>query len=147
MIKAAGISLNTLTHKDDGENTDCLQVLCSILDHRVDHCFDHGNRHGFIRGAYLQGMLLMLEKGVFVSKILEKRSKLGELVIPMAELALCNLFAKPCCKSVLTGVKTYERLWKNLRISQLTPLSNVELSAVKKIVFLALEEICVSPFM
>ncbi len=147
LIKAAGISLNTLTHKDDGENADCLQIPCSILDHRFDHCFDHGNRHCFIRGAYLQGMLLMPEKGVFVSEILEKRRKLEKLGIPMAELALRYLFAKPGSKSVLTGVETCEQLRENLRISQLPPLSDDESSEVEKIVFPPLPEICVSPWM
>ena len=147
LIEAAGISLNTLAYKDAGKNADCLQVPCSILDHRFDHCFDHGERHCFIRGAYMQGMLLMPEKGVFVKEILEKRRELETLGIPMAELALRYLFAKPGSKSVLTGVETLEQLRENLRIAQLPPLSPSELAAVDEIVFPPLEEICVSPFL
>lgn len=147
LIEAAGISLNTLAYKDAGKSADCLQVPCSILDHRFDHCFDHGERHCFIRGAYMQGMLLMPEKGVFVKEILEKRRELETLGIPMAELALRYLFAKPGSKSVLTGVETLEQLRENLRIAQLPPLSASELAAVDEIVFPPLEEICVSPFL
>lgn len=147
LIEEAGISLNTLAYKDAGANADCLQVPCSILDHRFDHCFDHGERHCFIRGAYMQGMLLMPEKGVFVREILEKRRALETLGIPMAELALRYLFAKPGSKSVLTGVETLEQLRENLRIAQLPPLSANELAEVEKIVFPPLDEICVSPFL
>ncbi len=147
LIEEAGISLNTLAYKDAGAEADCLQVPCSILDHRFDHCFDHGERHCFIRGAYLQGMLLMPEKGVFVREILEKRRELETLGIPMAELALRYLFAKPGSKSVLTGVETLEQLRENLRIAQLPPLSADELTEVGKIVFPPLDEICVSPFL
>ena len=147
LIEEAGISLNTLAYKDAGANADCLQVPCSILDHRFDHCFDHGERHCFIRGAYMQGMLLMPEKGVFVREILEKRRELETLGIPMAELALRYLFAKPGSKSVLTGVETLEQLRENLRIAQLPPLSAGELAEVEKIVFPPLDEICVSPFL
>ena len=147
LIEEAGISLNTLAYKDAGANAECLQVPCSILDHRFDHCFDHGERHCFIRGAYMQGMLLMPEKGVFVREILEKRRELETLGIPMAELALRYLFAKPGSKSVLTGVETLEQLRENLRIAQLPPLSAGELAEVEKIVFPPLDEICVSPFL
>lgn len=147
LIQSAGISLNTLAHKDDGENADCLQVPCSLLDHRFDHCFDHKGRHCFIRGAYLQGMLLMPEDKVFISEVLSKRKELEKLDIPMAELALRYLFAKPGKKSVLTGVETLEQLRENLRISQMPPLSAEELAEVDKIVFPPLEEICVSPWM
>lgn len=147
LIEEAGISLNTLAYKDAGANADCLQVPCSILDHRFDHCFDHGERHCFIRGAYMQGMLLMPEKGVFVKEILEKRRELETLGIPMAELALRYLFAQPGSKSVLTGVETLEQLRENLRIAQLPPLSADELAEVEKIAFPPLDEICVSPFL
>ena len=95
----------------------------------------------------MQGMLLMPEKGVFVKEILEKRRELETLGIPMAELALRYLFAKPGSKSVLTGVETLEQLRENLRIAQLPPLSPSELAAVDEIVFPPLEEICVSPFL
>ena len=147
LIRSAGISLNTLAHKDDGENADCLQVPCSLLDHRFDHCFDHGERHCFIRGAYLQGMLLMPEEKVFVKEVLPMRKKLEALGIPMAELALRYLFAKPGKRSVLTGVETLAQLRENVRISKLPPLSADELAEVEKIVFPPLEEICVSPWM
>ena len=147
LIKAAGISLNTLAHKDDGAHADCLQVPCSVLDHRFDHCFGQPERHCFIRGAYLQGMLLMPEEKVFIREVLKKRQKLEKLGLPMAELALRYLFAKPGNKSVLTGVETIEQLRENLRISQLPPLSAAELSEVDKIVLPPLEEICVSPWM
>lgn len=147
LIKAAGISLNTLTHKDDGANADCLQVPCSVLDHRFDHCLGQQERHCFIRGAYLQGMLLMPEEKVFIREVLTKRQELEKLGIPMAELALRYLFAKPGNKSVLIGVETIEQLRANLRISQLPPLSAAELREVDKIVLPPLEEICVSPWM
>lgn len=147
LIRSAGISLNTLARKDDGENADCLQVPCSLLDHRFDHCFDHGERHCFIRGAYLQGMLLMPEEKVFVKEVLPIRKKLEALGIPMAELALRYLFAKPGKRSVLTGVETLAQLRENVRISKLPPLSAEELAEVEKIVFPPLEEICVSPWM
>ena len=147
LIRQAGISLNTLSHKDAGTDADCLQIPCSVLDHRFDHCFNHGERHCFIRGAYLQGMLLMPEKGVFVREVLEKRRELENLGIPMPELALRYLFAKPGSKSVLTGVETVGQLRENLRISRMSPLSADELTEVEKIVFPPLEEICVSPWM
>ena len=147
LIQQAGISLNTLAYKDSGADADCLQVPCSLLDHRFDHCFASGERHCFIRGAYVQGMLLMPEKGVFVKEILEMRRKLEALGIPMAELALRYLFAKPGSKSVLTGVETVAQLRENLRISRMSPLSASDLKEVEKIVFPPLPEICVSPWM
>ena len=79
--------------------------------------------------------------------MLKKRQELEKLGLPMAELALRYLFAKPGNKSVLTGVETIEQLRENLRISQLPPLSAAELREVDKIVLPPLEEICVSPWM
>ena len=147
LIREAGISLNTLAHRDDGENADCLQIPCSIVDHRFDHCFNYSQRHCFVRGAYLQGMLLMPESGVFVKEVLEMRRELQKLDIPMAELALRYLFAKPGKKSVLTGVETVGQLRENLRISQMAPFSEDILREIDRIVFPPLEEICVSPYM
>ena len=147
LILNAGISLNTLAHKDDGANADILQIPCSLLDHRFDHCFNHGNRHCFIRGAYLQGMLLMDENRIFVKEILPLRRKLEAVGLPMTELALRYLFAKAGSKSVLTGVETVEQLRENLRISRMAPLEKDILDEIEKIVFPPLEEICVSPWM
>lgn len=147
LILNAGISLNTLAHKDDGAEADCLQIPCSLLDHRFDHCFNHNDRHCFIRGAYLQGMLLMDESRVFVKEILPVRRKLEALGLPMTELALRYLFAKKGSKSVLTGVETLEQLRENVRISQMPPLPQDILAEIEKIVFPPLEEICVSPWM
>lgn len=147
LILSAGISLNTLAHKDDGQDADCLQIPCSLLDHRFDHCFAHGARHCFIRGAYLQGMLLMDEDKIFIREVRERRKQLENIGIPMAELALRYLFAKPGNKSVLTGTETVAQLRENLRISQLPPLEDDVIAAVEKIVFPPLEEMCVSPWM
>lgn len=147
LIATAGISLNTLVHKDSGATADCLQIPCSLLDHRFDHCFDRGNRHCFIRGAYLQGMLLMPEEKIFVSEIIPIRRKLAALGLPMAELALRYLFAKPGSKSVLTGVESVAQLRENLRIAQLPPLPADLLAEIEKIVLPPLDEICVSPWM
>ena len=147
LILSAGISLNTLAHKDDGKDADCLQIPCSLLDHRFDHCFDFGARHCFVRGAYLQGMLLMDEDKIFIREVRERRKQLEKIGIPMAELALRYLFAKPGNKSVLTGTETVAQLRENLRISQLPPLEEELIAAVEKIVFPPLEEMCVSPWM
>lgn len=147
LVLSAGISLNTLAHKDDGKAADCLQVPCSLLDHRFDHCFAQGERHCFIRGAYLQGMLLMDENKIFVREVAEKRRRLESLGVPMAELALRYLFAKPGNKSILTGVETVEQLRENLRIAQMSPLPDDVLEQIEAIVLPPLPEICVSPFM
>ena len=147
LILSAGISLNTLAHKDDGEDADCLQIPCSLLDHRFDHCFARGDRHCFIRGAYLQGMLLMDEDKIFIREVRERRKQLESIGIPMAELALRYLFAKSGSKSILTGTETVAQLRENLRIAQLPPLSQDVIAAVEKIVFPPLEEMCVSPWM
>ena len=146
LIAAAGVSLNTLAYRDDGENADCLQVPASLLDRRFDRCFGYPERHVFVRGAYLQGMLLMSEAGVFVTEVKERRRKLEKLGLPMAELALRYLFAKPGPKSVLTGVETLEQLRENIRIAALPPLSESDLAAVDAIAFPELPEMCVSPF-
>ena len=147
LIEQAGISLNTLAHKNDGADADILQIPCSILDHRFDHCFNQGERHCFIRGAYLQGMLLMDENKIFVREIIPVRRKLEALGIPLKELALRYLFAKAGNKSVLTGVETVEQLRENLQIAQMPPLADDILAEIDKIVFPTLEEICVSPWM
>ena len=146
LIKYSGISLNTLAHKDDAKDADCLQIPCSLLDHRFDHRFGNPGQYCFIRGAYLQGMLLMPEEKIFVKEIIPVRRRLEALGIPLAELALRYLFAKPGSKSILTGVETIEQLRENLRISQMTPLGNDILSEIEKIVSPELDEICVSPF-
>lgn len=145
-IDMAGVSLNTLKHRGDGENADCLQVPASLLDRRFDRCFGRNDRHVFVRGAYLQGMLLMPEAGVFVTEVRERRRKLEKLGLPMAELALRYLFAKPGPKSILTGVETLEQLRENLRIAALPPLEKSDLAAVDAIAFPELPEMCVSPF-
>ncbi|MBO4492550.1 MAG: aldo/keto reductase [Lentisphaeria bacterium] len=147
LILSAGISLNTQAHKEDGGSADCLQIPCSILDHRFDSCFNRGGRHCFIRGVYLQGMLLMPAEKVFVKEVLSRRMKLEKLGIPMAELALRYLFAKPGSKSILTGVETVEQLRENLRIAGMEPLTEDVLTEIDKIVFPPLDEICVSPWM
>ena len=146
LIRYAGISLNTLAHKDDAAEADCLQIPCSLLDHRFDHRLGQ-SQHCFIRGAYLQGMLLMPVEKIFITEVAERRKQLEALEIPMAELALRYLFAKPGSKSVLTGVETLEQLRENLRIAQMEPLTADMISEVEKIVLPPLEEICVSPWM
>ena len=145
LIAAAGVSLNTVAHRDDGENADCLQVPASLLDRRFDGCFGKGRRV-FVRGAYLQGMLLMPEEKVFIAEVRERRRKLEKLGIPMAELALRYLFSKPEPKSILTGVETVEQLKENIRIAALPPLSESDLRAVEAIAFPELPEMCVSPY-
>jgi len=147
LIREAGISLNTLAHKDDGDDADCLQIPCSLLDHRFDHCFARRDRHCFIRGAYLQGMLLMPIEKIFISEVAEKRRQLESLGIPMAELAIRYLLAKPGSKSILTGVETVAQLRENLRISNMTPLTADLIDAVEEIVLPPLEEMCVSPWL
>ena len=147
LITSAGISLNTLEHKNDGDNADCLQIPCNLFDRRFDHCFARGNRHCFIRGAYLQGMLLMPEEKIFIREIREKRQLLETLGIPMAELALRYLFAKPGSKSILTGVESVEQLRENLRIAQMPPLPEDILNKIDEIALPPLPEICVSPYL
>ena len=146
LAENAGISLNTLAHADDGADADCLQVPASLLDHRFDRCFGQGSRHCFVRGAYLQGMLLMPEEKVFIPEVLERRKQLEKLGIPMAELALRYLFAKADPKSVLTGVETLAQLRENLRIAQLPPLESGNVAAIERIMQSPLPEICVSPY-
>ena len=145
LIAAAGVSLNTAAHRADGGGADCLQVPASLLDRRFDDCFGKGRRV-FVRGAYMQGMLLMPEEKVFIPEVVERRRKLETLGLPMAELALRFLFAKPEPKSVLTGVETVEQLKENIRIAALPPLSDGDLRAVEAIAFPELPEMCVSPF-
>ena len=146
LTEFAGISLNLQAHADDGETADCLQVPASILDHRFDHCFGKPGRHCFIRGAYMQGMLLMPEDKIFIPAVLERRRRLEKLGIPMAELALRYLFSKPENKSILTGVETVAQLRENIRISRLSPLNETDLKRIDEIVFPPLPENCVSPF-
>jgi len=146
LIELAGISLNTQAHADDGADADCLQVPASLLDHRFDRCFGKAGRHCFIRGAYLQGMLLMPEEKVFIPEILERRKQLEKLGIPMAELALRYLFCKAGSKSVLTGVETLAQLQENIRIAELPPLAALDVTAIEKIMLQPLPEMYVSPF-
>lgn len=145
LIEAAGISLNTAEHRDDGENADCLQVPASLLDRRFDGCFGKGRRV-FVRGAYLQGMLLMPEEKVFIPEVAERRRQLEKLGLPMAELALRFLFSKPEPKSILTGVETVDQLKENVRIAALPPLGESDLRTVEAIAFPELPEMCVSPY-
>lgn len=146
LVEAVGISLNTESHCHDGADADCVQVPANLLDHRFDGCFGRGARHVFVRGAYLQGMLLMPPERIFVTEVREKRKELEKLGVPMAELALRYLFARPGSKSILTGVETPDQLRENLRIAQLPPLGEADLRAIDRIVFPKLPEICVSPF-
>ena len=145
LIEAAGVSLNTVAHRDDGENADCLQVPASLLDRRFDNCFGKGRRV-FVRGAYMQGMLLMPEEKVFIPEVVERRRKLEKLNLPMAELALRFLFSKPEPTSVLTGVETVDQLEENIRIAALPPLDENDLRTVEAIAFPELPEMCVSPY-
>ena len=145
LIGAAGVSLNSVAHRDDGQDADCLQVPASLLDRRFDRCFGKAGRHIFVRGAYMQGMLLMPEEKVFVAEVRERRRKLEKLGLPMAELALRYLFSKPETKSILTGVETVEQLKENIRIAALPPLGEADLRAVDAIAFPELPEMCASP--
>ena len=145
LIEAAGMSLNSASHRDDGDAADCLQVPASLLDRRFDACFGKGRRI-FVRGAYMQGMLLMPEGKVFIHEVVERRRKLEKLGIPMAELALRFLFSKPGPKSILTGVETVDQLKDNIRIAALPPLDENDLRTVEAIAFPELPEMCVSPF-
>lgn len=146
LIDAAGVSLNTEKHCADGNDADCLQVPASLLDRRFDGRFGNPSQHIFVRGAYLQGMLLMPEEKIFVSEVLERRRRLEKLGLPMAELALRFLFAKPGRKSILTGVETLAQLQENIRIAALPPLEPDVVRAVDEIAFPKLPEMCVSPF-
>ena len=147
LIRFAGISLNTEAFRDAGEEADCLQIPCNLLDHRFDRCFGKAGRHCFVRGAYLQGMLLMPEEGIFIPEIRERRRKLEALGMPMAELSLRYLFGKPGPKSILTGVENLAQLRENLRISRMAPLAPEEVAEIDKIVFPPLDELLVSPWM
>ena len=146
LIAAAGVSLNTAAHRDDGDAADCLQVPASLLDRRFDNCFGKPGRRIFVRGAYMQGMLLMPEERIFIPEVVERRRKLEKLGLPMAELALRFLFSKPEPTSVLTGVETVEQLEENIRIAALPPLGEDELRAVDAVAFPELPEMCVSPY-
>jgi aryl-alcohol dehydrogenase-like predicted oxidoreductase len=145
LTAAAGVSLNTAAHRADGDAADCLQVPASLLDRRFDGCFGKG-RHVFVRGAYLQGMLLMPEEKVFITEVLARRRELEKLGLPMAELALRYLFSKPEPKSILTGVETVAQLEENIRIAALPPLDDDDLRAVDAIAFPEIPEMCVSPY-
>ncbi|MBQ9500596.1 MAG: aldo/keto reductase [Lentisphaeria bacterium] len=147
LIRCAGVSLNTLACRDGGQDADCLQVPCNMLDHRFDHCFGKAGRHCFVRGAYLQGMLLMPEEKIFIPEIREKRRRLEALGMPMAELSLRYLFAKPGENSILTGVENLDQLRENIRIARMAPLSQSEIAEVEKIVLPPLDEMLVSPWM
>ena len=133
LIEAAGVSLNSLAYRDAGAAAACLQLPCSILDHRFDSRFGRGNCHCFIRGAYMQGMLLMPMEKIFVTEVAEKRRELEKLGIPMAELCLRYLFSLPGSNSVLTGVETMEQLRENLRLSQLPPLPEDLLAKIREV--------------
>ena len=88
----------------------------------------------------------MPEAGIFVTEVRERRRALEKLGLPLAELALRYLFAKPGPRSILTGVETLAQLKENIRIAALPPLGEAELRAVEAIAFPELEEMCVSPF-
>ena len=76
---------------------------------------------------------------------MERRRRLEKLGLPMAELALRYLFAKPGPRSILTGVETLAQLEENIRIAALPSLGESDLRTVEEIAFPELPEMCVSP--
>ena len=120
---------------------DALQLPANILDRRhlragsIAAAATHGVAV-FVRGAYLQGLLLMPENEIphALQAVVPVRRALaaiaGAAEMSMAELALRYLLGQPGITSVLTGVETRAQIRENLALLNRGPLAADIMAAI-----------------
>jgi aryl-alcohol dehydrogenase-like predicted oxidoreductase len=120
---------------------DALQLPANILDQRhvragsIAAAATHGVAV-FVRGTYLQGLLLMPENAIphALQGIVPVRRTLeaiaGEAGMSMAEMSLRYLLGQPGITSVLTGVETVSQICENLALLNLGPLAADIMAAI-----------------
>lgn len=124
MIRAAGVSLDSLECADTADQAPYVQLPCNLFDHRFDSKIrQHVSGHIFLRSVYLQGMAVMPREQIPFPELLEYRKKLESFGMPMQELCMRYLLSFPGNVSVLTGVDTPEQLLENCRMAALGPLA------------------------
>ena len=123
MIKAAGVSLDSLECAATADASPYVQLPCNVFDHRFDEKIKkHSAGHIFIRSVYLQGLAVMPKEKIPFPELLAYREKLESFGLPMQELCMRYLLSFPGGVSVLTGVDTPEQLQENCRMAALGPL-------------------------
>jgi aryl-alcohol dehydrogenase-like predicted oxidoreductase len=119
MIKAAGVSLDSLDCAATADEAPYVQLPCNLFDHRFDEKIKtHSAGHIFIRSVYLQGLAVMPKEKIPFPELLAYREKLENLGLPMQELCMRYLLSFPGSVSVLTGVDTPEQLLENCRMAE-----------------------------
>jgi aryl-alcohol dehydrogenase-like predicted oxidoreductase len=122
-------------------SVDALQLPANILDRRHIQAgsIAAATTHGvsvFVRGAYLQGLLLMPEKEIpfALQGVLPVRRALEVIAaaagMSMAELALRYLLGQPGITKVLTGVETVAQIRENLVLADRGPLAAELMTAI-----------------
>lgn len=123
MIKAAGVSLDSLECAATADESPFVQLPCNVFDHRFDDKIkNHSTGQIFIRSVYLQGLAVMPKEKIPFPELLAYREKLESFGMPMQELCMRYLLSFPGGVSVLTGVDTPEQLQENCRMAALGPL-------------------------
>lgn len=123
MIKAAGVSLDSLDCAATADEAPYVQLPCNVFDHRFDEKIkQHSTGHIFIRSVYLQGLAVMPKEKIPFPELLRFREKLESFGMPMQELCMRYLLSFPGSVSVLTGVDTPEQLQENCRMAEAGPL-------------------------
>jgi len=120
---------------------DALQLPANILDHRhlragsIAAAATNGVAV-FLRGTYLQGLLLMPEKKIphALQGIVPVRRAVEAIAsdagMSMAELALRYLLGQPGVTSVLTGVERVSQIRENLALLNRGPLTTDVMAAI-----------------
>ena len=123
MIKAAGVSLDSLACAATADEASYIQLPCNVFDHRFDEKIkQHSTGHIFSRSVYLQGLAVMPKEKIPFPELLSFREKLESFGMPMQELCMRYLLSFPGSVSVLTGVDTPEQLQENCRMAEAGPL-------------------------
>lgn len=123
LIRAAGVSLDSLACAPIADEASYLQLPCNVFDHRFDEKIrNHRQGHIFIRSVYLQGLAVMPKEKIPFPELRDFREKLESFGMPMQELCMRYLLSFPGSVSVLTGVDTPEQLKENCRMAALGPL-------------------------
>ena len=123
MIKAAGVSLDSLECAATADESPFVQLPCNVFDHRFDDKIkNHSTGQIFIRSVYLQGLAVMPKEKIPFPELLAYREKLESFGMPIQELCMRYLLSFPGGVSVLTGVDTPEQLQENCRMAALGPL-------------------------